>query len=560
MSQNLTNDPLLTKTYEKLKKIRERKNLSLRANAYLRDSFTAPDGSEKELKFRYYQVQAILHLMSMKRFVLGDDTGLGKTAITIGALCYLWEGNPDLKVIILTTKSAVPQWKEEFEKFSVGINAIISSGTPKKRMEAYQTFEHSTGPTALISGYRSMVADISDLQHLKGFILVTDEATAFKNPATQVHKVCALLSSNAERTWALTATLIKNHLVEGYGIYKVVVPNLFTSKNRFLMEYCIVRFQQIKGNRQVPVIVGHSDEHIRNFKNLIDPYFLGRAKFEVASELPVLTSKNIKVTMTPAQEAKYQEALSGLLLMREGSKEEEEVEVTPLTAITRCQQIVNHLSLIGCEGNSAKLDKLVSLLSEGDLAEEKVIVFTRFKELVNLAVPLLRKKLEGGPPKPTPPNRLGKKPTPSVVRITGDENPEERQKAKKAFLDPNSETRVIFITMAGSDAINLQSAKALIFFDTPWSAGDYLQILGRMIRVGSTHERVYSIHLVAEGTIDQRVLQVLTKKMKLVEAIIGKRIQGEEAQIEKPKHFEIVHELNELFDLLLEDATDHKKT
>lgn len=545
------NDPLLERTYEKLKKVRERKNLSLRASKYLKRSFLATDGTEQEFKFRYYQVQAILHLMSMKRFVLGDDTGLGKTVITIGALCYLWEQSPDLKAIILTTKSAVPQWVEEFEKFSQGITTVISSGSRDKRYKAYQAFKKSTGPTALISGYRSLVIDIAEFQELEGFVLVTDEATAFKNASTQVHKRCAYLSQKADRTWALTATLIKNNLTEGFGIYKVVVPGLFTSKNRFILDYCLVRFQRIKGNRQIPVIVGHSPDHIARFKSLIDPYFLGRAKFEVASELPVLTSRTIKVTMSRAQEGKYNEALSGLLLMGGKSGEEEEVEVTHLTAITRCQQIVNHLGLIDCEGTSSKLDQLVDLLSEGDLSEEKVIVFTRFKTLVNIALPYMEAKLK---------NTSTKKTTgPICVRITGDEKPNERQAARKAFQDPKSDTRVIFITMAGSDAINLQAAKALVFFDTPWSAGDYLQILGRMIRVGSTHDRVYSIHLVARNSVDSRVLQVLNRKMKIVEAIIGKRIKGEDAQIEKPAQVEVFSEINALFDMLVEDASDRKK-
>ena len=80
-----------------------------------------------------------------------------------------------------------------------------------------------------------------------------------------------------------------------------------------------------------------------------------------------------------------------------------------------------------------------------------------------------------------------------------------------------------------------------------------------MIRVGSRHDRVYSIHLVAEGTVDGRVLQVLNKKMKIVEAIIGKRIKGEDAQIEKPADIEVFSEVNELFDMLVEDAEDRKK-
>ena len=66
-----------------------------------------------------------------------------------------------------------------------------------------------------------------------------------------------------------------------------------------------------------------------------------------------------------------------------------------------------------------------------------------------------------------------------------------------------------------------------MFYDSPWSAGDYIQILGRMIRIGSKHDRCYAIHMVARNTIDARVMGVLRKKMKLVEQVMGKRIKGE---------------------------------
>ena len=59
--------------YEKLKKIRERKDLEARPSEYMRDSFTALDGSSRPLKLRYYQVQGVMHLLVMKRVLLGDS-------------------------------------------------------------------------------------------------------------------------------------------------------------------------------------------------------------------------------------------------------------------------------------------------------------------------------------------------------------------------------------------------------------------------------------------------------------------------------------------------------
>jgi SWI/SNF-related matrix-associated actin-dependent regulator 1 of chromatin subfamily A len=187
------------------------------------------------------------------------------------------------------------------------------------------------------------------------------------------------------------------------------------------------------------------------------------------------------------------------------------VEVTKLTALIYCQQIVDHPELVDCEGDSDKMKELFTLLTEGDLADEKVIVFSRFKKMID--------KLEEV--------AHSKKYKLKTVRITGDEDEDQRKAAMQKFQDPNSDARICWITEAAKEGINLQAAKALVFYDSPWSAGDYLQILGRMIRIGSTHDRCYAIHLVARGTIDTKVMGVLRTKMKLIEAVMGKRLKGE---------------------------------
>jgi SNF2 family DNA or RNA helicase len=523
--------PELQATYDRLLKVRNRTDLVLKKPKHLRELIKARDGSDVPLKLRGYQTQMVVHLMAMRRFVVGDDCGLGKTVETIAALCHLWEREPDRKVVVLTKKSSVPQWEDELARFTEGVKVYVAKGTPAQRERAQEAWNNESGPTVLIESYQSACQDFTNIQGWGGFILVMDEATMFKTPTTRIHKVCEHLAAQAERVWALTGTLIKNSLMEGYGIYRVVVPELFRmTRNAFMSDYCIVQMQRVAGGRQVPVIRGYRDIDVRRFRDNIDPFYLGRPKHLVANELPVLTARDVFVHLTPDQAAKYREALDGLLEVGSG----EEKETTQLTAITYCQEIVNHLGLLDFDNTeSEKLDTLIDLLTEGDLAERKVIVFTRFKRMVDIAVPELTK--------------AGVK----CVRVTGDEDENQRRAAMKAFQDPNDDTRCVFITMAGGDAINLQAAKALIFYDTPWSAGDYLQILGRMIRIGSEHDKVYAIHLVCKDTVDQRVQEVLRKKMQLVEAVLGQRLKGEGSTA---LVYESVSEVKDLFEALRSDA------
>jgi len=439
----------------------------------------------------------------------------------------------------LTTKSATSQWAEEFAKFTTGVKVIVCQGTPKKREKARQAFLASEGPTVMIGGYRSFVRDISEIQDWEGYVFIADEASAFKNPKTQVHQVVRHMGYQASRVWGLTATMIKNNLMEGYGIYKVIKPDLFPqTANKFMLYYCLTRMQSIpRSNRQIPVIVGYLPERIEEFKQEIAPFFLGRPKHEVASDLPALVTKTIQVGLSRAQQDKYDEALAGLLEMGRGDDVVLK-ETDKLTQIIYCQEIVNHLDLIQCDGPSEKLSALLELLTEGDLEDEKVIVFTRFSKMVDILMPALKKaKIK-------------------AVRVTGKENLAARKAAMDAFQNPRDDTRVICITMAGGDAINLQAAKAIVFFDTPWSAGDFIQIVGRMIRIGSLHDRCYAIHLVARGrktTVDYRVLEVMQRKMKLIEAVIGRRLKGES---DIGAMIPVENDISDLFNLLTQDAKD----
>ena len=212
-------DEKIKKTVEKLRIIRAKEDLKPPPCSILNSHL--PNGSE--LKLRQYQVQGILHLLAMPRFVLGDDTGLGKTLQTIAALSYVWEKNPNIPAVICTTKSAVGQWESEFDKFTTGVSVFKCLGTKKKREKIHKEFQLCEGPKALIMGYRTAVMDFQLLQHMVGHAMIFDEATNFKNERAQVHQVCKHLSGSAEKVWSLSATIIKNRLMEAWAIYQVTV-------------------------------------------------------------------------------------------------------------------------------------------------------------------------------------------------------------------------------------------------------------------------------------------------------------------------------------------------
>lgn len=554
----------LKAVHDRLKEIRKSKTVSLKPCSRLCRQILGFDGKPQEFKLRYYQVIGVFHMMMMKRLVLGDATGLGKTIETVSALAYLWDIEPDNKVMVFAPKSAIYQWRSEIQRFTTGVEVFVSETKAKDALEhrkgVYKAWKDHKGPAILILNYALLVRDwnAEGVRPLKpngapdpkkpvipgildgitkelaeNLVVIFDEATAFKSLRTKTWEIARILSDRSHRIYGLTATLLKNRLEEGYAIYKVVRPSLFSTRSKFLDQYCYTRLKQVTRSKKIPLIIGY--KNLDHFRETIDPFFLGRQKHEVSSELPTLTTRNITFDLNAAEDAKYSEALDGVLELGDGEVKDFQ-ETKALVSLIYCQMVVNSLSMLKYAENdkitqqldldsgtmvgkkvgslSSKEAAMVDVLTE-ELDGEKVIVYTRFASLV----PRLQAILKAAKVK--------------SVAITGRQNDKARRTAQEAFQDLESDTHVIFITAAGTEALNLQAAAAMIFYDAPWSWGDYVQALGRMIRIGSPHQKVLAYHLLAhrkpkgkrsEKTIDDHVLGLLRGKKELIDQVIGEAI------------------------------------
>lgn len=555
-------DPPRPKVYPKLLTLREQTNLALKLNPHIKDW----------VQFRYYQVIGIMHLLKMSRMVLGDGTGLGKTVELIGAYTYLLSRDPTLKLVVVAPKSATSQWVDEFEKFTVGVNCRrLQNHGKASRVKQYQEFWEDPDANVFVMHYYFFRDDFRLYEPYmtgKNVMLVLDEATAVKTPTSKTHKVAKQVSDMCARVYGLTATLLKNNLLEGFGIYRVVYSPLFPGITRFKTWYCVQKKMKI-GNRRIPTVVGY--KNVPHFRDMIDPFFLGRNKYDVSDELPELVTKEIPVGLSNSQWKLYGEALGETLtVVATDTGEEVEKEMTHLTRINYFQQIVNSPALLGMEGTSDKEAELYRLLGD-ELDGEKVIIFSKYKKMVNI----LEREL----------SRQGY----NVARISGDEDEHQRTLNKLMFQEDKEALRrfltnnlgegadprvkkavlrscklqlrklkarefpnVILLTPAGTEALNLQKASAFVFYDAPWSPGDYDQLLGRMIRIGSEHDTVLAIHLTCKGTIDDHILATLRKKGKVIKQVLGEQTKG-------ALEFEQESDVRSLMRKIEEDAAKFKR-
>lgn len=550
--------------YPKLLELRKSKTAKFKKNEYMLET----------TELRYYQVIGALHLMMLQRMVLGDATGIGKTIQGIAAYTYALEKDPNIKLLVVCPKSAKEQWAEEFEKFTQGISTRVITNDYKKlsgidaRRLQYQEFSENV----LIMNYSPVINEYEYILETLGsnFMVIYDEVQAFKNRKSKTNFACKYIAQRGERVYGLSATLIKNNLEEVWGVYDVVVPGLFgniTSFKRSFFKQKLMKLT-IKGkDRYIPKTTGY--KNLAKFKQILDPYFLIRRKEEVAKELPKLISKLVTLEMFPEQKELYREALAGIMheervkadyfeicdhIRRAGIenvdektkkkydklKEKYEAFLSPegkkrgkLAALTYCQMVSNGPGLLNESGESSKEEEFIRLMKE-ELLAEKVILFTRFKT----GIPLLEIRCER--------NSI------RYTKITGDCTDRERKKARLTFQeDPNCP--LIFITTAGSAALNLQSASVIIFYDTPWSYGDLVQTIGRAQRIGSLREHILVIHMVNKGTIDQHVINKVTEKKDLSDSIVGDTAEG---ALDFTSYEDSA--INDLFDNLLQDAEGYE--
>lgn len=518
----------IPENYSRLLQVRKSENVKLKPCKFIKSDVT----------LRNYQSIGVYHLISVPRIIIGDAAGLGKTLQSLAAFAYLKEANPDLKMLVVASKSALYQWHSEVSKFLTGIqSAVVASGPvrfnrrhpewewakangkptytnvkgevtavqvtgAKSRKYQFSKFTESNADI-LIVNYNTLVDEYKEIIPMLGkYIVIFDEASYFKNTKTLTFRAVAATAMYSLRAAGLSATIIKNRLEEAFSIFSAILPQLFVNVTRFRKTFCRYIFIPLKTGRKMPKLIGY--QNLTQFRSEIDPYFIGRRKEDVAKELPRIISKIVEIEMTDKQERAYFDAQEGLIRLATG----EEKKIDRLSQLIYCQQIADSPHIVGIDADSSKEDELFHQLTT-ELVDEKVIIFTNFKKMIDRFEILFKERNIG------------------MTRITGDESSKVRDVNKSVFQDPNSGVNVIFINRAGSESINLQAASAFIFFDNPWSYGDYLQLIGRAQRIGSVHSSILSLHFVCRGTIDHYVIKKLEEKKGLVSTVFGETTMGE---------------------------------
>ncbi len=448
-----------------------------------------PDGLEATL--RGYQRHGLTWLAELTGVGLGaclaDDMGLGKT-ITLIAL-HLHRRQRGLATgptLVVCPASLMGNWEAEIHRFAPG-EAV-------RRFHGASRSLATPGEGFVLTTYGTMRRDHAALAAISWDLVVADEAQHIKNATSSTARNLRTIESRCRV--ALTGTPVENNLTELWAILDWATPGLLGSRNAFRKVWA------------APIESGVDPAVARRFAQLVEPFLLRRRKSDpgIAPELPAKTETDHVLRLSREQVVLY-EALVRESMQRIEQADEATRRGLVLALLTGLKQICNHpahyLRQAGgrLAGRSEKLDLCDELIGTILAENGSVLVFTQYVAMARLlerhlaaaSVPTLF--LHGGTP----------------VRAREQMVRDFQAGAAPVFL---------LSLKAGGTGLNLTRADHVIHFDRWWNPAVEDQATDRAHRIGQS--KAVQVHrLVTEGTIEERVGQLLDRKRSLAESVLG---------------------------------------
>ncbi|WUL07900.1 DEAD/DEAH box helicase [Streptomyces sp. NBC_00354] len=449
---------------------------------------------------RDYQARGLAWLDLMTSLGLGgclaDDMGLGKT-VTLIAL-HLHRDRPE-PTLVICPASLLGNWQREIEKFAPGVAVRRFHGGSR-------SLDGLAGGFVLTT-YGTMRASAARLAGQPWGMVVADEAQHVKNPHSATAK--ALRTIPAPARVALTGTPVENNLSELWALLDWTTPGLLGPLTAFRARHARpVEHQQEED--------GGNEAAVARLAALVRPFLLRRKKSDpgIAPELPPKTETDHPVSLTREQASLYQAAVDEAMAVIEASEGMERRGMI-MKLLASLKQICNHPAQYLKEeqpriphrsGKLALLDELLDTI----LAEDgSVLVFTQYVTMARIierhlaARGISHQLLHGGTP---------------VAR---------REELVDRFQSGEVPVFLLSLKAAGT-GLNLTRAGHVIHFDRWWNPAVEEQATDRAYRIGQT-QPVQVHRIIAEGTVEDRIAEMLEAKRALADAVLG---SGESALTE----------------------------
>ena len=442
---------------------------------------------------RPYQKQGVYWMRFLERSglsgLLADEMGLGKTLQTLTWISLerfdpAARGRPAL---VVCPTSLVRNWEAEAAKFTPNLKRLVVTGPDRAAM-----FASIPEADLVITSYALLQRDLEEAYAGCEFsVVVLDEAQHIKNRQTRNAKSAKQLQ--AVQKLVLTGTPVENSVADVWSIFDFLLPG-------YLGDY-----PSFRDSTEQPIAAGGNDGAAAQEKlhHKLHPFILRRLKREVAKDLPDKIVKVAYCPMTPDQ----QTVSAQIRAKAKAAKTKFEM----LAVLMRLRQAANHLELLKERSGdpSGKLDTFFELLDEAMDGGHRVLVFSQFVAMLSI----LRRELDAR----------------GISYCYLDGSTKDRLGECRRFNSDESIPLFLISLHAGGTGLNLTGADMVVHFDPWWNPAVEAQATDRAHRIGQK-KTVYVVKMIAEGSVEERVLALQQKKQLVIDATVG---TTDEALVEK---------------------------
>jgi non-specific serine/threonine protein kinase len=400
--------------------------------------------------------------------------------------------------LLIVPASLIANWKAEIARFAPSLSVFYAhpSETPSDELARVAKAPAKTlaNRDLVITSY-SMAIRLAWVKEMNWDLVVLDEAQAIKNPGARQSRAAREL--RCRHRIALSGTPIENRLSDLWSLFDFLCPGLLGGAKDFAA--FLKSRSQTDQNQFTPL------------RRLVRPYILRRLKTDkrIITDLPDKTEVTAFCPLTHRQAALYQQAVTDLAERLEGPEVEGiQRRGIILAFLTRFKQICNHPSQWLGDGTyasaeSGKFNRLRELCEEIASRQEKVLVFTQYREITD---PLARHLAEV----------FGQ----AGLILHGGTAVGKRRDLVDAFQRDGGPPFFVLSLKAGGTGLNLTAASHVIHFDRWWNPAVENQATDRAFRIGQ--KRNVMVHkFTCRGTLEERIHEVIVNKSALAEDVLG---------------------------------------
>jgi superfamily II DNA or RNA helicase len=450
------------------------------------DAHIAVDYPQINGTLRNYQWHGVLWMRDRLEkhgfAILADEMGLGKTIQTIVLLSIYATSDAPALVVLPTT--LLSNWEREIQKFAPALKTIVLHGQNRDH-------ERIDGQHVIVTSYGVLMRDRAAFMKRGYSLMVVDEASAIRNPETEMAKACCKIV--AEKRLALTGTPLENGIVDLWSIFQYLRPGYLGGRSHFAEVY------------EKVMIAEPRNTVVRDALRLrVTPFILRRTKDQVAKDLPDKLEIDDWCDLSPEQHRLYhrvlEEGLSQISTLNEVSDSAAHAKL--LTLLLRLRQICCDTALIApgetkdwtIEQRSRKMERLFEIIDGSLISGRKMLIFSQFASQLRLIQQELNKR--------------------SMGHLLLDGSTQNRQQLVDKFQQTDGPAIFLISLKAGGYGLNLTAASTVVHFDPWWNPAAEQQASDRAHRIGQT-KSVTVYRLLTRDTVEERVRALQIGKTKM---------------------------------------------